>query len=227
PYTIPDDVPNFVMDNKDDSLLTQSGFLNNGEYNSYRFLDHSVGLFLKAAKKSSYFDNTLFVFFGDHGVPGTGKHISPSYSQLGLMNLNVPLIFYAPKLITKPKQFNKVASEVDLMPTIAALVNQPYVNSTLGRDLLDPQFDNLRYAFTVAHGTTQRIGLISDRHYYQMDESGKNKSLHDINSQSPRKDISAQYPAIQAHMDKLLQAINATVNYMRYNNSKSHIQENQ
>jgi phosphoglycerol transferase MdoB-like AlkP superfamily enzyme len=226
PYTIPDDVPNFVMDNKEDSLLTQSGFLNNGEYNSYRFLDHSVGQFLKSAKKEAYFDNTLFVFFGDHGVSGTGKHIKPSYSQLGLMNINVPLIFYAPKLITKPKQFNKIASEVDIMPTIAGLLNQTYVNSTLGRDLLDPQFDNSRYAFTVTHGTTQRIGLISDRHYYQMDESGKNASLHDLNSRSPRKDVTKKYPAMQAHMDKLLRAINTSVNYMRYHNSKSQIQQN-
>ncbi len=226
PYTIPDDAEGFIKDNNNDSVLTDSGFLNNGEYNSFRFLDYTVGMFLKEAKKEDYFDNTLFVFYGDHGVPGTGKHIKPSYSQLGLMNINVPLIFYAPKLITKPKQFNKVAGEVDLLPTIASLVNQPYLNSTLGRDLLDPQFDNSRYAYTVTHGTTQRIGLISDRHYYQMDESGKNASLHDLNSKSPRKDLSSKYPALQARMDKMLRAINTSVNYMRFHNSKAEIEQN-
>jgi len=225
PYTIPDDVPNFKLDNNNDSKLTQSGFLNNGEYNSYRFLDHSVGLFIEAAKKEKYFDNTLFVFFGDHGVPGTGKHIKRSYSQLGLMNIHVPLIFYAPKLITKARKINKIASEVDVMPTIAGLLNQSYLNSTLGRDLFDKQFDNSRYAFTVSHGSKQRIGLISDKHYYQMDEAGTNSSLHDLDSTSPRKDISKQYPAIQSQMDNLLRAINTTVNYMRYHNSKTYIQQ--
>ncbi|MFV1983688.1 MAG: LTA synthase family protein [Thiohalomonadales bacterium] len=226
PYTIPGDVPDFTLDNSnDDSKLTNSGFLNNGEYNSYRFLDHSVGLFMKAAKKEAYFDNTLFVFFGDHGVAGTGKHIKPAYSQLGLMNLHVPLIFYAPKLLPKPQQFNKVASEVDLMPTIAGLINLPYVNSTLGRDLLDQQFDNSRYAFTVTHDSKQRIGLISNKFYYQMDESGSNAALHDLNSNTPRNDLSEQYPAIQKNMDRILRAINTSVNYMRYHNSKAQIQQ--
>jgi len=225
PYTIPNDDPSFKLDNDNDDKLTKSGFLNNGEYNSYRFLDHSVGSFIAAAKKQPYFDNTLFVFFGDHGVAGTGKHIKQSYSQLGLMNLHVPLIFYAPKLITKPKQFNKIASEVDVMPTIAGLLNQPYINSTLGRDLLDHQFDNSRYAYTVSHGSKQRIGIIGDKHYYQMDEVGSNASLHNLNSDTPRKDITKQYPALQAHMDKMLRAINTTINYMRYHNSKSQIQQ--
>jgi len=223
PYTIPENVPNFTLDNSNDDKLTNSGFLNNGEYNSYRFLDHSIGLFIEKAKKEKYFDNTLFVFFGDHGVAGTGQHIKPSYSQLGLMNLHVPLIFYAPKLITTPKQFNKVASEVDLMPTIAGLLKQPYTNSTLGRDLFDPQFDKSRYAFTVSHGATQRIGLIGSKYYYQMDESGKNASLHDLDKQSARTDVSKNNKARKKHMDKLLRTINTSVNYMRYHNNKSKI----
>jgi len=224
PYTIPTDAASFVRDDANDAKLTQSGFINNGEYNSYRFLDYSVGRFIESAKKEGYFDNTLFVFFGDHGVAGTGAHIKKSYSQLGLMNLHVPLIFYAPKLIPKPKVFNKIASEVDVMPTIAGLLNHAYTNSTLGRDLLDPQFDNSRYAFTVSHGSKQRIGLISDSHYFQMDEAGTNASLHDLNSKSPRRDISKQYPRMKAQLEHKLKAINTTINYMRYHNSKSQIE---
>ncbi len=225
PYTIPSDAGNFKRDDNNDAILIQSGFLNNGEYNSYRFLDYSVGQFIKAAKKEAYFENTLFVFFGDHGVAGTGEHIKPAYSQLGIMNLHVPLIFYAPKLITKPRQFNKVASEVDVMPTIAGLLEHAYTNSTLGRDLLDPQFDSARFAFTVAHGSQQRIGLIGDSHYYQMDESGNNASLHDLNSSTPRDNLATQNPALQKSMDQLLRAINTSVNYMRYHNSSSQIQQ--
>jgi arylsulfatase A-like enzyme len=139
------------------------------------------------------------------------------------MNLHVPLIFYAPKLITTPKQFNKVASEVDLMPSIAGLLKQPYTNSTLGRDLFDPQFDKSRYAFTVSHGSMQRIGLIGPKYYYQMDESGKNASLHDLDKRSARIDVSKDNQALKKHMDKLLRTINTSVNYMRYHNSKSKI----
>ncbi len=225
PYTIPQDATGFKLDNNNDDKLTQSGFLNNGEYNSYRFLDYSVGLFIEAAKKEAYFDNTLFVFFGDHGVAGTGQHIKQSYSQLGIMNIHVPLIFYAPKIITQAKQFNKVASEVDVMPTIAGLLNHSYTNSTLGRDLLDSQFDKTRYAFTISHGSQQRIGLINDKHYFQMDERGTNASLHDLNSNSARTDISAQFPTERKNMEQLLRAINTTVNYMRYHNSKSEINQ--
>ena len=43
-----------------------NGFRNAAQYNAVRLLDYNVGRYMEMARESGYFDNTLFVFFGDH-----------------------------------------------------------------------------------------------------------------------------------------------------------------
>jgi arylsulfatase A-like enzyme len=56
---------------------------------------------MEAAKKEKYFDNTLFVFIGDHGIRGDAGTMLPNvFTSQGLTNMHVPLLFYAPKILT-------------------------------------------------------------------------------------------------------------------------------
>lgn len=77
PYTIPEDNEGFDVWTDDDlSVDVKSyGFASLEELNSFRFMDHSIGHFIKIAKKEPYFDNTLFVFFGDHGIQIGRAHV--------------------------------------------------------------------------------------------------------------------------------------------------------
>jgi hypothetical protein len=62
---------------------------------------------------------------------------------------------------------------VDVLPTVAGLVGVPYVNTTLGRDLLDSRFDSTRFAFTVdEHHREPKIGLITGEAYLQIPTGG-------------------------------------------------------
>lgn len=227
PYTIPEDRHGFELDNREDAALQRQGFINNGEYNSFRFMDHSIALFMNAAREASYAGNTLFVFFGDHGVPGTGDHISAADSQLQLLQLRVPLVFYAPGLIDTPGTVSRVASEVDVLPTIAALVLPRYRNTTLGRDLFDPRFDAMRYAFTVTHGNQLEIGLVGERFYFLNNEDGSGARLHDLQAATPREDVAARHPQAMARMQRLNRAIYETARYMRYHNKPGNTVANQ
>ncbi|MCK4833861.1 MAG: LTA synthase family protein, partial [Gammaproteobacteria bacterium] len=70
PYTIPDDNEGFELWTEEDlpGDIQDYGFASLEELNSFRFMDHSIGHFMKVAKREAYFENTLFVFFGDHGI---------------------------------------------------------------------------------------------------------------------------------------------------------------
>jgi len=219
PYHIPEDNRGFELKRFDKKQLKEAGFGGNDEFNSFRFMDHSIAFFIEAARKEKYFDNTIFVFFGDHGITGyAGKHSKPYLTQLQLSGLQTPLLFYAPGLLGKPKLIDKVASELDLLPTIARLVGVPYTNTTLGRDLFDAKFDDKRYAFTITHSKNSQIGILNNDYYFRILEDGSNAELYALNSDDTRTNTIQQYPGIARDMQQLCFGIYETSKYMAYNN---------
>ena len=184
-------------------------------------MDHSIRIFMEAVKRETYFDNTIFVFYGDHGIhANTGEHTPAFEEQLKIQGLRVPLVIYAPKLLPKSEVISKIASEVDVLPTIAGLAADGYVNTTMGRDLFDDRYDDARYAFTVTHGQGLRIGLLGDRFYFLMNDDGSNKVLHDIRSDKPRDNVMNIFTDKAQKFEELTRAIFETTRYMRYHNSR-------
>ncbi len=221
PYTIPDDNEGFVTWSEDDLQydVRKYGFQSLEELNSFRFMDHSIGHFMKIAEKEPYFENTLFVFFGDHGIHApTGAHIPAYEAQLNMQGLRVPLVLYGKSVIGNSRVFDTIASEVDVLPTIAAITRTSYLNTTIGRDLTDAAFDDDRYAFTIEHGSGRTIGLISDDYYLLMRPDGSSKRLHHLTGDDARTDVSAKDAEIAELMTRKLTAIWDTVRYMRENN---------
>jgi len=226
PYTIPEDNQGFIILSADDleHEVTDYGFNSLEELNSFRFMDHSIGHFIRIAEQEPYFDNTLFVFFGDHGIhASTGKHTPKSEEQLKLSGLRVPLVMYGKGIITEPGTFDKVASQVDVLPTIASVTQTDYIGSTMGRDLLDERFDNNRYAFTIEHGGGRVIGLLNDEYYFMMRFDGTDAKLHRLDSDTPREDVSAQHPEITKTLSEYTAAMRDTIQYMRENNKPGDI----
>ncbi|RYY94186.1 MAG: LTA synthase family protein, partial [Chitinophagaceae bacterium] len=71
PYTIPEeDLGEFRKIELPEAELLRAGFGSNGELNAFRYTDFCYRKFMETARKQPYFDNTLFVFVGDHGVKG-------------------------------------------------------------------------------------------------------------------------------------------------------------
>jgi phosphoglycerol transferase MdoB-like AlkP superfamily enzyme len=226
PYTIPEDSKGFrILAPEDlDHEVTDYGFNSIEELNSFRFMDHSIGHFIKIAQQEPYFENTLFVFFGDHGITAaTGKHTPKSEEQLRISGLRVPLVMYGKGIIKEPVMFDKVASQVDVLPTIASITQTDYIDSTMGRDLLDERFDENRYAFTIEHAGGRTIGLLTDEFYFMMNFDGSGVKLHRLDSATPRKDVSAQHPEITAKLTEYTAAMRDTIQYMRDNNKPEDI----
>ncbi len=218
PYTIPEENDGFSVQSITEKELEQNGFESAAEWNAFRLVDHSLGQFMKIAAKEAYFNHTIFVFFGDHGVTTKNSSIyAPKWEgQLGLSTFHVPFLIYAPELIPNGVVYTKVASQVDVLPTLAGLALNQYTNTTLGRDLLDPQFDTARNAFTIVHGAPSKIGLVDDPFYLVMNDDQTDKQLHRLDTDTPRENLLLQEGDRAKRMEKRLIGIHETSKYMLY-----------
>ena len=135
PYTIAEDNSGFVVQQASEEALKINGFTSLEQYNAVRLLDHNIGKMFELFKLKGLYDNTIFVLFSDHQASAfTVKHLPEYIFKFGISELPVPLIIHAPAMIA-PEIDNTFGSLPDLLPTIAGLFPQPYLNTTLGRDL--------------------------------------------------------------------------------------------
>lgn len=224
PYTIPHDNHDFKLTTDiDTATLNKYGFESLKELNSYRFMDHSIGHFMSLLKKEKYAENTIFAFWGDHGIGGNPEHVAKEdkTSTLALGSLRVPFVIWAPGLIKKPKVLDTVASEVDGLPTLAALAGVSYVETTFGRDLFNPKYDKSRYAFTVQQKAGQALlGLLSDKFYYLMYQNKPGK-LHKLYSDDPLKDHQNSFPDIAKKMRDLTIGLHESMQYKAHFNKSA------
>ena len=221
PYTIPDDHGDFKLSTLKDKDVKDHGFASVEELNSFRFMDYCVQSFIEAAKQEDYFDNTIFVFYGDHGIHASAGTHTPKYEeQLRLQGLRVPLVFYAPKLLPKGLVKDEIASEVDVLPTVAGLATDGYVNTTMGRDLFDKRFKDKRYAFTATDSVKMDIGVVSPEFYFQMYTDGSNKRLHELRVGGAQTNVIDKFPDKAKQLEQLTRGIYETTRYMRFHNAR-------
>jgi phosphoglycerol transferase MdoB-like AlkP superfamily enzyme len=176
PFTIPEGEKEFRSISVHKDSLQKYGFESEDEFNAFRYSDYCIRKFMEAAKKEAYFSNTLFVFVGDHGVSGNAKSVYPEvWTRERLTEEHVPLLFYSPGLLA-PSQRKEVVSQIDVLPSVAAITGQKFVNSTLGRDVVvHPPANN--YAFIIHHDEG-RIGMVTNDFYFTKNINFKKEELH-------------------------------------------------
>jgi phosphoglycerol transferase MdoB-like AlkP superfamily enzyme len=217
PYMIPDeDTADFKKLQVPEEELTRYGFESVNEYNTFRYSDYCFRKFMEAAQRETYFHNTLFVFIGDHGVAGNAEALYPAaWTEQRLTDEHVPLLFYAPYLLKAQKR-KEVVSQIDVLPTIAGMVQQPYVNTTLGRDLLDPQKKN-NYAFIT--NTAGKIGMVTDDFYFIKNLNFPDEKMVPVRYNSTGL-TQAQQDAIQQRLSAFTSAYFETARYLLMHNQR-------
>ena len=100
--------------------------------NAVQYADWALGRFMRQARTHEFFGNTVFVVMGDHGprVYGAAEIPLPSYS--------VPVLFYAPRVLSGGVRINDIASSMDVPPTVLGLLGGSYDSKFFGRDVLSP-----------------------------------------------------------------------------------------
>ncbi|RYZ20159.1 MAG: hypothetical protein EOO10_23530, partial [Chitinophagaceae bacterium] len=157
-----------------------------------------------------------FVFVGDHGVSGDARAVyGEPWTSERLTDEHVPLLFLAPGRNLTQKR-SEVVSQIDVLPTVAGMIQQPYVNTTLGRDLLDPAKKN-NFAFIT--NTAGKIGMVTDEFYFIKNLNFKDEQLVPV-VYNGKSYTSAQRDSIQQRLSAFTSAFFETARYMLMNNQK-------
>lgn len=215
PFMIPDkDTSEFEKKIVAEEQLARFGFGSLEEYNSFRYSDYCFQKFMEAAVKEDYFHNTIFVFIGDHGVAGNADAVYPAaWTKQRLTDEHIPLLFYAPYLL-KPQKRPEVVSQIDVLPTIAGMVQQTYVNTTLGRDLLDTAKKN-NFAFIT--NTAGKIGMVTDDFYFTTNLNFPDEQMVPVR-ESAYHYTKSQRDSIRKQLSVFTSAFFETAKYMLMNN---------
>ena len=105
------------------------------------YSDWALGRFIKMASERPWFDNTVFVIVADHCASSAGK------TELPLDKYHIPAMIFAPGMIS-PRAIGDVCSQIDLMPTLFALLGFEYDSSFFGQNVLGADFSPRAYLAT-------------------------------------------------------------------------------
>ncbi len=105
----------------------------NTAHNSVKYADYALGKFFDQAKKQSYWENTVFLVVADHDSRVFGASLIP------VEHFHIPGLIIGPHI--KPQNYTKVASQIDLAPTLLSLLGINNVTPMIGRDLTQTSKD--------------------------------------------------------------------------------------
>ncbi len=100
-----------------------------GRRGAVKYADYAIGQFVADASRKPWFRNTVFVFVGDHPAAIAGK------SDLPAAKYGVISIIYSPGRIA-PREVPTLCSQIDMAPTLFALLGWEYRSQFFGRDIL-------------------------------------------------------------------------------------------
>ena len=160
-----------------------------------RYTDQAIGRFFQTASKQPWFQNTLFVLTSDH----TNMSSHAEY-QTDLGGFCSPIIIYDP---SKPEgtMVDKVAQQIDILPTVLGLLGyqKPYL--AFGIDVLNTPADDC-WAVNYLNGIYQYV-----RYGYVLQFDGaKTKAVYRLEDRLMQQNVVGQV-AVQARMEREVKAI--------------------
>lgn len=219
PYTIPKDNDGFVVSTLSAAEVDRGGFVSTAQFNGVRLLDHAIGRLMAIARAGGYFDDTVFVLFGDHNARVTRiPHMPPAFEKLGLEANHVPLILYAPGLL-KPRVFDEAVGLADVLPTVLGLLGTPFRSGTLGRDVQQAAPEGERTVPVVLRqGTFPIIAGVTRNFVLQMTHDGRDPTLHDLNAPDPLENVADRHPEAFRRLVPLTRGLHEAARLMLYQN---------
>lgn len=135
-------------------------------------LDWAIGMLEDKLQQAGILDDTVFIVFGDHEA----KELSfwgdsPFYEQTGIQPVDAyrytDLYFYCTDM-EKPIQYHKVATTLDLVPTVANLWGFTIdTHQILGRDIFDPDYNGFFFSLWDAWKTDHYSwDFVNDRYTF-------------------------------------------------------------
>jgi phosphoglycerol transferase MdoB-like AlkP superfamily enzyme len=121
-----------------------------GRPGAVKYSDYAVGRFIEQARSKPWFKDTVFVLVADHCASSKGRVSLPPE------NYHIPAIVYSPAHLA-PHTDTRLASQIDLVPTVLDLLGLPEHARFMGRSVLRAYPDSGR-AFIA---TYQKLGYLT------------------------------------------------------------------
>ncbi|NUU36876.1 LTA synthase family protein [Pseudomonas sp. C2B4] len=219
PFTIPKTNDGFEVKHPTLAEVQAAGSRSVEQYNAVRLLDFNIGRLMDIAKAGGYYDNTIFVLFGDHNTRiAQIPFLAPAYEQLGLESNAVPMIIHAPGLLGT-RTVKEAVGLVDLLPTVAGMAGLEFRNSGLGRDIQQPAPEGERVVpLVLREGTFPLIAGVTQHYMVQMEHDGSSPTLHDLASPTPLENVAQQNPEEFKRLVQLTRGLHETSRLMLYQN---------
>ncbi|MCF7361503.1 LTA synthase family protein [Vibrio sp. A1-b2] len=95
--------------------------------NAVKYADYALGEFVEKAKKSKYWNNTVFAVIADHDARATGTLPVP------IGHFKIPAVIFGGGI--EPQMDDRLVSQIDLVPTLLSLAGISSQNPMIGHDL--------------------------------------------------------------------------------------------
>jgi phosphoglycerol transferase MdoB-like AlkP superfamily enzyme len=103
------------------------------------YTDYALKEFFKGISSEPWFKNTLFVITADHTNESIHKEFQNNFGSYC-----IPVVFYKPGSDLKGVK-NKIAQQIDIMPTILSYLNYNEEYIAFGNNLLDDSYESFAY----------------------------------------------------------------------------------
>jgi len=155
-------------------------------YAGASFIDAQLGKVLDALRQLELLDNTIIVFFSDHGYQ-LGDHGWWNKNTLYEQSTRSPMLVRVPGLTKKATTCDRFVEFVDIYPTLADLCNLTIPHRVEGRSfkplLSDPSLQWKQAAFTQVNRGIAGRAVRTDRwRYIEWDDSKQGVELYDHNN---------------------------------------------
>jgi arylsulfatase A-like enzyme len=156
--------------------------LKNQYDNALGYVDHWVGTVRSLLEQHGQLERSIIVVVGDHGEAfmehGLARHGMHLWNEM----IQVPGIILAPGLLA-PRRVDKAVSQIDLVPTVMALMGVPAHPAWQGVNILEEGYDDrTRPVFSILQLTRSQEALILSHTKYIADQDTREEWLFDLSS---------------------------------------------
>lgn len=103
--------------------------------NAVKYTDYAIGKFIETARKSNYWDDTLFLIIADHNSRVYGSNLVP------IERFHIPAMILGKDI--ERKTVSRVASQVDMLPTLLSMIGIQSEIPATGLDLMRKDIDSI------------------------------------------------------------------------------------
>lgn len=162
-----------------------------------RYTDMAIGKFFETASRQPWFNNTIFVMTSDH--TNMSDH---DYYQTDLGGFCSPIIIYEPgNPDCQPEMQDKIAQQIDILPTVMGMLHYPKPYFGFGIDVLNTSAEDT-WAVNYLNGIYQ---YVKHGHVLQFDGQ-QTKAVYALTDSLMQHDVKGKVPQ-QQQMERELKAI--------------------